>query len=516
MDVSRILAVAVADARTRLRRSSTGVLVLASAVLAWLAIPDPSTGAGLLNIGGARALYTSSALAFATSLLLAVPFSLFGFFLVSNGLERDLRTRMATVVAATPVGNAEYLLGKLAGNVALLVVVAGGSLAAAMATQVLRGEGPLEPVTYVASYALVLAPGIAWVAVIALLFECAPALSGRGGDVLYVFVWMILLPLGAEPWRTAGVPISPLGHCLDYAGLGIAISRVQQLVGHSSFQIGYGAAVTKPPVRFPGFAFTLDAIGARALGFVLPVLLFPLALALFHRFDPARTKSRRAASRRSLSAVVGAVARPIGRPLLALLARVSPDAALTFRAHPSLVIVAAIPAVLGLTLPLASVRQFLLPAVFAVLSGVLADVATRERRAGFTAIVFATPRGRDGFALWKLGTAALVAGLFAGVPTVRLLMTEPRAGVSAFIGVLFLAAAAVFLGIATGTPKTFLSLSLALWYVALNAKGHAPALDYGGWWAMATPGIQVGWTAATVLTGTAALIAHRLRLAREG
>ena len=94
--------------------------------------------------------------------------------------------------------------------------------------------------------------------------------------------------------------------------------------------------------------------------------------------------------------------------------------------------------------------------------------------------------------MWKLTTATLVALLFAGVPAVRLLASEPRAGVSAVVGVLFLATTSVALGIATGTPKTFMGLSLALWYLALNAKGHSPALDYGGWWASATPLTQAG------------------------
>ncbi len=51
--------------------------------------------------------------------------------------------------------------------------------------------------------------------------------------------------------------------------------------------------------------------------------------------------------------------------------------------------------------------------------------------------------------------------------------------------------------------------------LALNAKGHIPALDYGGWWASATLTIQLGWAAATVLAAVVAIAAHRGRLARE-
>jgi hypothetical protein len=517
LNAFRVVAVAMADARARLRRTRTGLLVLGSAVLAWLAIPDPATGAGLVSIGGARALYSSSTLAFATASLLSFTLSFFGFYLVSNALESDIRARIATVVAASPVRSAEYLLGKLGGNLALLLAVSFGSMAAAMAMQAVRGEGVLEPGTYLANYAVLLVPCIAWVAAMALVFECAPALSGRGGDVLYLFVWMLTLPLGLEPWRKLGAPVSWFGRCFDYTGLGFVMREVQRISGGSDFSIGYAKnALAKPPITFPGFDFTPEALGTRAMGLIVPVLLFPVALALFRRFDPARTPSLRAGGARRASASLAALLRLLGGPLMTLLDRVSPDAALTFRARPPLVLFAAASAILGLTLPVEAVRQALLPAVFAVLSMALADVATRERQAGLAAIVLAAPGRRGGFATWKLATAGLVALLFAGVPTARLLVAEPRAGLSALIGMLFLSAAAVALGIATGTPKAFTGLSLALWYLALNAKGHTPALDYGGWWAMATPRVHAGWTAATLLMAAAALVAHRARLVRDG
>src|SRR5512143_1878176 len=118
MDFGRLASVAAADARARLRRPSTIALVLASALGAWLAIPDPASGFALMQIGGSRALYTSSTMAFATALLLGMLVSLFGFYMTTNALALDQRTRIGPLVAATPVRSSEYLLGKLAGNAA--------------------------------------------------------------------------------------------------------------------------------------------------------------------------------------------------------------------------------------------------------------------------------------------------------------------------------------------------------------------------------------------------------------
>ena len=80
---------------------------------------------------------------------------------------------------------------------------------------------------------------------------------------------------------------------------------------------------------------------------------------------------------------------------------------------------------------------------------------------------------------------------------------------------MFLVAASVALGIATGTPKAFVALSLALWYLALNAAGRQPVLDYAGWGASATPATQAGWLAATGIALLLSAAAQRYRLSRD-
>ena len=510
---NRIGAVLVADLRSRLRRPAVAVLMAASAVAAVLLIPDPAPGRGLLQIGGARALYTSPTLAFATAMLLGVVISFFGFYVVGHALERDARARLAGVLAASPVSNLEYLAGKLLGSVALLGAVGLGFMVAAMAMQVVRGEGPLEPGTYLAHYALLTGPCIVWVAVLALVFECTPGLSGRFGDVAYLVVWAVSVPLSVESWKPGG---PALGRMFDIMGLGFVVSEVERVAGTEHFSIGYTQGdVATPPILFPGLGFSSEALAARALSLLAPLLLLPLALLLFRRFDPARTRRVAGTRRRWLPAFAERLAAAALRPALSALARFAPDVALTFRARPMLGLLGVLGAVLGVVLPAVSVRQGVLPVAFALLSLALADVATRERTVGLAGIVFAAPHRRDRFVAWKLGTALGVALVIAGVPTLRVFVADQRAGVSAVIGILFLACAAVGLGIASGTPKTFVALALALWYLALSAKGSEPALDYGGWWSSATPLAQAGWLATTVAAALLAAVAHRRRLARE-
>jgi hypothetical protein len=131
-------------------------------------------------------------------------------------------------------------------------------------------------------------------------------------------------------------------------------------------------------------------------------------------------------------------------------------------------------------------------------------VSTRDEAAGVSNIVFSAPLVRARFAAWKLASACVAALVLTGPPAVRLAFAKPAAAISVLLGTLVAASLAVLLGLATGTPKTFLVLYLAFWYVVLNDGGHAPAVDFAGWYGLATPGVQAAYLAACVLMAAAA------------
>ncbi len=145
MSLSRLLAVASADLRSRLRRPATLVFLGLLLAAASTTFPDPRSGQGILSIGGRRAVYTSAALAVATAGLLPFLLGLFGFYAVSNAIALDRRSGVGPLLGATPVTNGEYLLGKLLGNLSLLSVVTLAFSVVVMAVQVVHGEAPLEP-----------------------------------------------------------------------------------------------------------------------------------------------------------------------------------------------------------------------------------------------------------------------------------------------------------------------------------------------------------------------------------
>jgi hypothetical protein len=181
--MDRILAIVKADFWIRFRRTSTLVIFLLLCIMAYMWVPDPSTGRTLMVLNGHRAIYNSAAIASASGALCAMFLLLFGYYMVSSTIRRDVQTRSGFIIASTTVGNFEYLIGKFLGNVVFLSAIAGGYMISSMIMQLVRGEAPVEPLVFLKHYLLILPPAICFVSVAALTFESIRFLSGRFGDL---------------------------------------------------------------------------------------------------------------------------------------------------------------------------------------------------------------------------------------------------------------------------------------------------------------------------------------------
>ena len=174
---------------------------------------------------------------------------------------------------------------------------------------------------------------------------------------------------------------------------------------------------------------------------------------------------------------VNALAKPFARPFAAIPVRGAAltDAMMTFAITPFAGI-----ALIGITIAaLASPKS--LPITFAIAAIFIADIASRDRRAGTTALISASPRLRENFVLWKFASSSIVAAMLLIVPIVR----NPIASSSR---ILFIAAAATSLGVISGNPKTFIVLFLTFWYVVVNDAGKTKSLDFAGFYAHAGDG----------------------------
>jgi len=500
-----IRTLALVEARVRLRRLSTLVTLLGVVALSWFMISDPADGLTLIAVRGARVLYTSAALALGSAALAALVLALAGFYLLRGRVAEDLRSGAGAVIGASRNGGVPFVLGRWCGGVLYLAALVGAFMATVLLCHAVRGEGPIQPLVYLQTYALVLGPMILFTAGCATLFDAWAPLMGKKGDVLYFFVWvgqMALLPTVAGGGAATVVPFDFTGTSAVIATLAAHLDLGDSLMlGIADFQRD------KAPLVLPTWVWPASIAGARCVTALLALIPLLLALPLFHRFSPDRVKPGKARVRRSPLAVVDGWLRPLARladPLFGLAVRTPgiagqalADVALTLAASPSalaLLLAVQVPAlVLG--------AQALAPFALACIAywGILvSDVATRDGDAALAGMSAAIPGGAAR-RYWRQFAASLLLGLmFTGVATLHLAAVDPVRAAGLLSGVFALAAFATMLGRTSGTSRTFLALFLLALYVSVNVSRGAWA-DIIGFHGNATAASSLGWAGLGVL-----------------
>ena len=517
--LSRIGAIVGADFRIRFRRVSTVIVFLLLSAFAYVWIPAPSTGRALIQINGHRAINNSGAIGLGTASLGMIFVGLFGFYVISNAIRRDVITRCGVIAASTPMRSGEYLLGKFFGNVVFLATFVCGFMLSSMVMLTVRGEARLEPFVFIEQYLLLTPAAIVFVSAVAVLFESIPWLAGKLGDVIYFFLWMAVIGLVVANETSHGR--INWARCFDFTGFGFMIDQMQQTLHTESVSIGASSFdPKKPAILFHGLTLTREWVLPRLISMLAPLALLPIAALFFHRFDPVRTGRVAGKGRKNWIGKIQNLFKPLSRRAVGFLTFPSrggsfigamwTDAALTFTLFP-LVLVAFV----GITImtccaPLGKT----LPIVFAALGVIVSDVATRDVRAGTMASLRSISRLRENYVWWKFGSTSLLALILCAAPLVRAMLHGQFAFVALICGILFVASIATALGVATANPKTFIVGFLTFWYVVVNDHGTHPMLDFAGFYGRFTP-MSVGLYATIGVVAIAGVqLFYRTRLAR--
>jgi hypothetical protein len=518
--LSRIGGIIRADFRIRFRRVSTVIVFLLLSAFAYLWIPAPSTGRTLIQINGQRAIYNSGAIGMGTASLAMIFVGLFGFYVISNAVRRDVITRCGVIAASTPMRSGEYLLGKFLGNLTFLATFVVGFMLSSMAMLLVRGEARIEPLVFMGQYLLLTPPAIVFVSAIAVLFESIRWLSGKLGDVLYFFLWMTVIGLVvANETSKGGINWA---RCFDFTGFGFMIDQMQRTLHTESVSIGASSFdPAKPTVVFPGLRLTGEWAVPRLISLVAPLALLPIAALFFHRFDPVRTKQISGKGRRNWIGKIQNLFKPLSRRAVKLLTlpgrggsflgAMWTDALLTLTLLPFAFVAFVAITIASIFAPPAG----LLPVVFAVLAVIVSDVATRDNRNGTVASLRAVPLLREHYLWWKLGSTLLLSVLLCLAPLLRTISHGGLALAALIVGLVLAASTATALGVLTANPKTFIVGFLTFWYIVVNDKGASPKLDFAGFYGRSTPNTIVLYTAISVIAIMVAQFFYRARLARR-
>jgi hypothetical protein len=511
----RIFTIAGTDVRMRLARGSTVVVLVALCILAYVLVPDLSTGRTLMQVNGHRALYNSATIALATSSLCAVLLGFAGFYLTSNTLRRDVESRTGFVIASTRVRNIEYLVGKWLGSAAFLGLIVLVYVLNVMAMQLLRGEAPVEPLTYLAMFAAVVGPVVIVVSAIALMFECVRPLSGRLGDVLYFFLWATLL--SAPAVSTVSSQSGAVSH-VDVFGMSFLINATTEQATadfHAHPEVSIGSShfdPAKEPWRFNGVVWTGRIVESRFTSALLAIPALLIAWLAFARFDPARLKGGAAGSR---SSVRGRLAVPLASVLRVLrpatwggpglLRGALGEIALTIMLRPLVFLAIVAAAVAGALAPSATLRSAVIPIVFVALVATLAEIPTRDRVARVDGIRNGIAGVRTASIYAKLLAALGLSVAFLLLPLIRVATSSPADALSMLIGGWLFAAAGVGLGALSRTPKLFAGIALLFLYVVVSSA-HAPEFDFAGWNGAADNGVRATYFLTAMLFAALAVL----------
>ncbi len=496
MNTMRVLYhLALADFYERTRRFSfllilaavifTGVLVNNGTFFLSLGSVDPS-----LLASSYRGELNSPWIGTMTVLVLNFFLGLFGFYLVSDCIKRDIRTGVGQIIATTPISRAEYLVGKWISNCLLLYVLVFILAAAAVAMVLLQGEAQLDLVALLLPFLAVALPFMTLVAALAVVFESVPWLRGTVGNVLYFALWMGV----GVPSLKGGLALpllkDPLGIDVFRASLYTAANAAfpNQAIG----TIGVAGFVDAQYKVFSwsGLAWTPGIIASRWLWAVVGLGLILLSAVWFARFDPSREEPRRVQVKPGEPNENEPVAMRRKLPRL-VLPSLSPRVSKIAQANLFLgVLFAELRMLLkgrrwwwwlgiaGLNIaifvcPLTTTKLYLLPAAWLWPLAIWSEMGNRERKNNTDQMVFSASRPvlRQLPAAWLAGV--LVTALFGIAGALVFLIYGDLPGLAGWIGaVIFIPTLALALGVFSSGSRVFEMVYLFLWYMGPYQKVH--------------------------------------------
>lgn len=485
-----VLAVARADFLERVCRYSFLFTLGFALYLGYLA----TTGNLVLQIGHARGIFNSAWIGALLSMVAGAFISLAGFYFVKNTIQRDRETRVGQILAATPVTKFLYVLGKAFSNLAVLMLMIVVLAASGLAMQLVLGEDRhVQLWSLLSPFLLFAFPAMAVIAAIAVFFETIPFLHGGFGNVAYFFLW------------TAGlsVPLATGNHASDLIGISVIADNARNVAqlspqdGGVTFSLSFGQIASPVSTfRWDGVAWTADIIVSRVVWLAFAVGIVVVSALLFDRFDSSRGKKLRQAEDSPQETVLEENVAPVettaatltplaaGRSHSRFLSMVTAELRLMLQSLRWWWYVVAIGLLIASALiPSAEGRGAAL--AFAWIWPVLlwSSMGVRETRDQTYQLIFSAPHpiARQLPAVWLAGVlVALLCG--AGFGARLLLAGNARGTMAWLIGALFIPAAALALGVWSGSGKPFEILFTLLWYIGplhvmppLDFMGSAPA-----------------------------------------
>jgi len=197
----------MADLRQRTRSPRFWIVALAVMVAGWWCLPPIDAGYMIVAIGDHHRGYYSSAWIGMVLAMLSLLWGLVGFYLVRGTVQRDFDTRVWQLLGTTSMRRSAYLVAKWASHVAVMGGLVLATLVVGLVAQQVRAEDRHVDLWELVKPSLFIAlPTLAVSATLAIWFDVIPALRRTAGNIVFFFVWVVMLttgPAGIEHDRHA-------------------------------------------------------------------------------------------------------------------------------------------------------------------------------------------------------------------------------------------------------------------------------------------------------------------------
>jgi hypothetical protein len=477
-----------ADYLQRTRSYGFLITLLVSICLAYTFVPPEGANYATVRIGDFIGENNAAWVGHVTAIMASTFLWLFGFYLVNNGIKRDIETGVGQIVATTSISNFKYLLAKALSNFFVLLTITITVMVMALSLVIIRsGNYPFDAMQFFFPYIFTTIPSIFFVSVLAVFAE---AISGRYTHLQNIGFFILFIVMIGITNTSASANL----HYFDVLGTRELTDGMADLVNNhyskniETVSVGFifSNQFSAKYFLFKGTHWPAGFIFSRLLWTGAAFLLLFIAARLFHRFD-VKEMAIIKKKKQPIDIIetklplkeIHLSTLPVAEPAYGIRPFIKIEFLMQLRKGPRWFWLINLGGFFALFfMPLTPAHQIGLPILWFLQINRLADIATKEKDNRTHYFTYAAYKP-----LQRLLTSQVIAGiLLATALAMPVIFRHTFAGeylpaVSIVLGAMFIVTLSVFSGIISGGKRLFEIAFFMLTYA--NISGAA-GLDYLG------------------------------------
>ena len=276
-----------ADYLQRARSYAFLITLLASIAFSYTFLPAPEAGYSTVRVGEYVGYNNSAWIGHVTAIMASTFLWLIGFYLVNNGIRRDIETGVGQIIATTSISNFKYLLAKTLSNFFVLLTIVFIVIIMSFSLVLIRGSGyPINLSQFLLPYLFVTIPTVFIVSAVAVFTEVIFGKYTVLQNITFFFFFSVLVGSINASGKSGYNWLDILGTKELTDGLSNLVNAAHT-DAERKVSVGFiiGGIEKKKFFLFEGMGWRSGYILLRLAWTVIAVLLIFIASRLFNRFD---------------------------------------------------------------------------------------------------------------------------------------------------------------------------------------------------------------------------------------